>query len=65
MDDFNRELYEEFKPILKYCFLGFLVLIVLGSVLDYFEYQAVKKHFPEMTYSEFIFLGDKIIINSK
>lgn len=39
-----------------------IFLTMLGALMIYYEYSAIKKYYPEMSFTDFIFLGDKIRI---
>jgi len=38
------------------------IIILIGYLISMAEYEAVKKHYPNMTFYEYIILGNKIRI---
>gem|GEM_PF-5937825 len=42
-----------------------IVLSLLGACCEYAKYQSVKKHFPSMTYTDYMFTEDKIRITNE
>jgi hypothetical protein len=43
----------------------FFFLLIIIAVFSYWEYQAVKSYFPNMTLFEYFILGDKIRITPR
>lgn len=41
---------------------GIVILFILVGYVSYLEYIQTKKHFPGMTYSEYVLIEDKIRI---
>lgn len=47
------------------CVIAFLFIVFIVIYSDYLKYKQVEKHFPGMTYQEYLLLDDKIRITPK
>ncbi len=43
----------------------YVFMIILGLAFSVYDYSCYKKHFPEMTVYEYVFMKDNFVINSK
>lgn len=39
-----------------------VVLVVIFLSINYAEYSAIKKHYPSVTFGEFLLIGDKLAV---
>ncbi len=62
-----RRYFSVIKKICKYFFYTVLIICLFSLVCygEYVRYLNVKKHFPDMTYNEYLYLQDKIRITPK
>jgi predicted membrane protein len=52
---------------IAYCFYGLLLFLALvfGYLYTQAEYEAVKKFYPDLTFWDYVILGDKLRITPK
>lgn len=44
-------------------FIAFMIIVIaLCAFTEYHKFESIKKYYPNITYNEYIFLGDKLRI---
>lgn len=51
------------NQLLKRLFIPMVIFLTLcGAAVAYSEYAAVKKYYPEISFTDYLFIGDKLRI---
>lgn len=47
----------------RFVFIIFIIVaLIIGASYEYHKFQAIKKYYPDLTYTEYLWLEDKLRI---